>query len=102
MDSAGLKVRHFTKRIERRIGYLIHVLHTSPMHWNGYLLPLILGGLYQLTGSYTPGFLILCGIALISLAVVCIAQGEWKRTWVGHGGTAEMNLDEHVSAEFKS
>lgn len=56
----------------------------------GYLLPLILGGLYQSTGSYTPGFLILSGIALSSLLLLVYVQGEWKKTWVGLGGKAKI------------
>ncbi|WP_336771667.1 nitrate/nitrite transporter [Paenibacillus sp. MMO-58] len=54
----------------------------------GYALPLILGNLYQSTGSYTPGFLILCGIALLSVIMLAIAQLDWKKTWIGEGGKA--------------
>lgn len=54
----------------------------------GYFLPKILGNLYQSTGSYTPGFLILSGIALCCVVLIFIVQGQWKRTWIGQGGKA--------------
>jgi len=57
----------------------------------GYALPLILGSLYQSTGSYTPGFLIIGGIALACLVMLLVVQNSWKRTWSGQGGTAKID-----------
>ncbi|MBN2984074.1 MULTISPECIES: nitrate/nitrite transporter [Cohnella] len=56
----------------------------------GYLLPLVLGSLYEATGSYTPGFLILSGIAFACLLMLLIVQGAWKRAWIGEGGKAKV------------
>ncbi len=54
----------------------------------GYILPKILGNLKQSVGSYTPGFLILSGIALLCIIVIFAFQGSWKRSWIGSGGKA--------------
>ncbi|MFC5470262.1 nitrate/nitrite transporter [Cohnella suwonensis] len=54
----------------------------------GYFLPLILGNLYQRTGSYTAGFLVLSVIAILSIFVLALAQGAWKKSWIGSGGKA--------------
>lgn len=56
----------------------------------GYGLPLLLGSLYKSTNSYTPGFLVLAGVALLCIVVLLAVQGAWKRTWSGQGGTAKV------------
>lgn len=48
----------------------------------GYALPLILGRLYQLTGSYTPGFIILSLIAGGSFVLIFVMQMKWRRSWL--------------------
>ncbi|NMO95848.1 nitrate/nitrite transporter [Paenibacillus lemnae] len=48
----------------------------------GFALPLILGRLYQATGSYTPGFIILSLIVAASLILTFIMQMKWKRSWL--------------------
>jgi NNP family nitrate/nitrite transporter-like MFS transporter len=58
----------------------------------GYFLPKILGNLKQSTGSFTPGFLILSGIALCCIVIISLAQREWKRSWIGEGGKVEASL----------
>ncbi len=64
----------------------------------GYFLPKILGNLYQSTGSYTPGFLILSGIALSCVVLIFIVQGSWKKTWIGSGGKARTQLEQSTVA----
>jgi MFS transporter, NNP family, nitrate/nitrite transporter len=60
----------------------------------GYFLPKILGNLKLSTGSFTPGFLVISGIAVCALILVLIVQGQWKRTWIGEGGKVRSaNLD---------
>jgi len=54
----------------------------------GYFLPKILGNLKLSTGSYTPGFLILSGVALLCIVIIFAVQGAWKKSWIGHGGKA--------------
>ncbi|ANY69617.1 MFS transporter [Paenibacillus sp. BIHB 4019] len=65
----------------------------------GYFLPLILGSLYQSTGSYTPGFLILSSIALLSMLMLAFIQKEWKRTWIGSGGKAKIDSSATIAAK---
>lgn len=57
----------------------------------GYLLPIILGSVYQSTGSYTPGFLILSGISLLCVVMMFILLGKWK--WLAQGGKAPGQPD---------
>ncbi|GIO97202.1 hypothetical protein J14TS5_22880 [Paenibacillus lautus] len=45
-------------------------------------LPLILGRLYQATGSYTAGFIILSIIDATSLALTVVMQLKWRRSWL--------------------
>ncbi|MFD0694168.1 nitrate/nitrite transporter [Paenibacillus sp. GCM10027628] len=52
----------------------------------GYFLPKILGNLKLSTGSFTPGFLILSGIAIVCILIIAAVQGQWKRSWIGEGG----------------
>jgi NNP family nitrate/nitrite transporter-like MFS transporter len=56
----------------------------------GYALPLILGRLYQSSGSYTPGFITLSAIALCALALLSVAQLSWRNKWLGKGGKARL------------
>jgi len=56
----------------------------------GYGLPLLLGSLYKSTGSYTAGFLVLAGVAILCMVLLLSVQGVWKRTWSGQGGTAKV------------
>jgi NNP family nitrate/nitrite transporter-like MFS transporter len=52
----------------------------------GYFLPKILGNLKLSSGSFTPGFLVLSGIAISCVLLIAVVQGQWKRTWIGEGG----------------
>ncbi|MGO4543133.1 MFS transporter [Paenibacillus sp. 2TAB19] len=54
----------------------------------GYVLPLILGKLYQSSGAYTAGFLVLSGIALAALITLYVIQFSWRKQWMGKGGKA--------------
>ncbi|MBD2869942.1 nitrate/nitrite transporter [Paenibacillus arenilitoris] len=56
----------------------------------GYALPLILGQLYQSTGSYAPGFLILSGITLCALILLTVMQLSWRNKWMEKGGKARL------------
>lgn len=57
----------------------------------GYFLPNVLGSLKLSTGSYTPGFLILSGVALVCIVLIMAAQGSWKRTWFKVGREAHTD-----------
>ncbi len=56
----------------------------------GYFLPKILGNLKLATGSFSSGFMILSGIALLSVFIVAVAQVKWKRAWIGEGGKVKQ------------
>jgi len=47
----------------------------------GFYLASSLGVAKQLTGTYQPGFLIFAGLAMVALAGISIAKGNWRRTW---------------------
>lgn len=48
----------------------------------GYFLPLILGHLYKLTGSYMPGFISLSLITFCAFVLVIIMQLKWRTSWM--------------------
>jgi NNP family nitrate/nitrite transporter-like MFS transporter len=56
----------------------------------GYFLPKILGNIKQATGSYSTGFLILSGIAIVCILTILAVQKNWKASWVGEGGRANV------------
>ncbi|PWW08461.1 NNP family nitrate/nitrite transporter-like MFS transporter [Paenibacillus cellulosilyticus] len=64
----------------------------------GYFLPKILGNIKQATGSYSTGFLIICGIALLCVFTLLVVQGSWKRTWIGTGGKARADQGAIISS----
>lgn len=57
----------------------------------GYFLPKVLGNMKFYTGSFTPGFLILSGVALVCVVLLFVVQGQWKRTWIGDGGKVKAS-----------
>ncbi|MGG6309442.1 nitrate/nitrite transporter [Paenibacillus macerans] len=69
------------QRFQQEIGVITGIVGAAG-GLGGYFLPNILGILKQLTGSYTPGFLILSGIAVACIVTVLLIQGEWKRTFL--------------------
>lgn len=75
------------QRFQKEIGIITGIVGAAG-GLGGYFLPKILGNLKQSTGSYTPGFLILSGIALACIALIFVVQNSWKRTWIGSGGKA--------------
>jgi NNP family nitrate/nitrite transporter-like MFS transporter len=73
------------QRFAKEIGVITGIVGAAG-GLGGFFLPKILGNLKLATGTFTPGFLILSGAALTCMVVVAIAQGRWKRTWIGEGG----------------
>lgn len=69
------------QRFQQEIGVITGIVGAAG-GLGGYFLPNILGILKQLTGSYTPGFLILSGIAAACIVTVVLIQSEWKRTFL--------------------
>jgi NNP family nitrate/nitrite transporter-like MFS transporter len=54
----------------------------------GSILPNLLGQSKQHTGSYSAGFMIYIGIALLVLIMMRVIARQWTRSWVGAGGRA--------------
>ncbi|WP_246628047.1 nitrate/nitrite transporter [Paenibacillus oenotherae] len=75
------------QRFQKEIGIITGIVGAAG-GLGGYFLPKILGNLKLSTGSYTPGFLILSGIALSCIVLIFIVQKSWKKTWIGSGGKA--------------
>lgn len=47
----------------------------------GFYLAASLGFAKQITGSFSPGFLIFAGLALVALATLAAVKGRWRSTW---------------------
>ncbi|WP_127531953.1 nitrate/nitrite transporter [Paenibacillus kobensis] len=77
------------QRFKNEIGLITGIVGAAG-GLGGYFLPKILGNIKQATGSYSTGFLIICGIALLCVVTILIVQGSWKRTWIGTGGKARV------------
>ncbi|GJM76962.1 nitrate transporter [Paenibacillus macerans] len=73
------------QRFQQEIGVITGIVGAAG-GLGGYFLPNILGILKEYTGSYTPGFLILSGIAVACIVTVLLIQGEWKRTFLERSG----------------
>lgn len=56
----------------------------------GYALPMLLGKLYQMTGSYTPGFIGLSVIVLVALGLLTVMQMKWRTTWASAAPIAPL------------
>ncbi len=78
------------QRFKQEIGIMAGIVGAAG-GLGGYFLPKILGNLKLSSGSFTPGFLILSVIAVSCIGILLIAQGQWKRTWIGQGGKAKTD-----------
>ncbi|MBB5063588.1 NarK/NasA family nitrate transporter [Granulicella mallensis] len=67
----------------------------------GGILPNLLGQSKQHTGSYSAGFILYAGLAIVVLIVMRLVARVWTRTWVTTGGraipSASMFVAESVS-----
>ncbi|MCL6587459.1 MAG: NarK/NasA family nitrate transporter [Anoxybacillus sp.] len=77
------------QRFQKEIGVMTGIVGSAG-GLGGYFLPKILGNIKLATGSFTFGFLVLSGIALLCLLLITIVQRQWKRTWIGVGGKARV------------
>jgi len=55
----------------------------------GFLLPNLLGGLKDTTGTYATGFLVYTIAAFACVALIVVVRGGWQRSWAGDGGRAK-------------
>ncbi len=79
------------QRFAKEIGVITGIVGAAG-GLGGFFLPKILGNLKLATGSFAPGFLVLSAIAMTCIVVVAVAQGRWKKTWIGEGGRAAEGL----------
>jgi NNP family nitrate/nitrite transporter-like MFS transporter len=75
------------QRFQQEVGIITGVVGAAG-GLGAYFLPKILGNLKQTADSFTPGFLILSGIALFCLLLITSVQRDWKKKWSGAGGKA--------------
>ncbi len=54
----------------------------------GSIIPNLMGFSKGHTGSYSSGFFIFAGIAVVAFTVLLIAARKWTKSWVGPGGKA--------------
>jgi membrane protein DedA with SNARE-associated domain len=52
-------------------------------------LPTAFGLLKQLTGSYASGLALVTGLAVVALATLAVAQGDWIGVWIAKHGRAK-------------
>ncbi|MBB5325481.1 NNP family nitrate/nitrite transporter-like MFS transporter [Anoxybacillus tepidamans] len=80
------------QRFQKEIGVITGIVGAAG-GLGGYFLPKILGNIKLATGSFTAGFLILSGIAILCMLLITMVQRQWKKSWIGAGGKARA---EHV------
>lgn len=80
------------QRFQKEIGVITGIVGAAG-GIGGYFLPKILGNIKLATGSFTAGFLILSGIAILCMLLITMVQRQWKKSWIGAGGKART---EHV------
>ncbi|WP_372662761.1 nitrate/nitrite transporter [Cohnella sp.] len=80
------------QRFRKEIGIMTGIVGAAG-GIGGYFLPKILGNVKEATGSYSTGFLILSGIALICIVAILVVQKDWKSSWVGQGGRAQTTTE---------
>lgn len=78
------------QRFRKEIGIMTGIVGAAG-GLGGYFLPKILGTIKQSAGSYAPGFLILAGIAMLCALIVIAVQKDWKASFVGNGGRAQVS-----------
>lgn len=64
----------------------------------GFILPNLLGSLRQLTGSFSPGFLIFGLTALVAAGALLYVSRAWVKAFVGQGGLAVAPVPEPFPA----
>ncbi|XEC97524.1 nitrate/nitrite transporter [Paenibacillus tarimensis] len=84
------------QRFQKEIGIMTGIVGAAG-GIGGYFLPKILGNLKLSTDSYTPGFLILSGIAVTCIVLIFVVQNQWKKTWIGQGGKARLDNNTTVT-----
>ncbi|MFC5699750.1 nitrate/nitrite transporter [Cohnella faecalis] len=85
------------QRFSKQIGLVTGIVGAAG-GLGGYFLPKILGNVKQATDSYSTGFLILAGIAVLCIIAILAVQKSWKSSFVGEGGRANAIVPKELSA----
>ena len=64
----------------------------------GFLLPTLLGGVKQASGSFASGFLLFAGVAIVSAVVLAKVSRAWEGVFIGRGGLATIPEAERASS----
>lgn len=64
----------------------------------GGFVPAVMGQVKQHTGSFSIGFFVLTGMALVMLALLHAVQARWTSTWADKGGRARAQSAAPVSS----
>jgi NNP family nitrate/nitrite transporter-like MFS transporter len=76
------------QRFPREIGVITGIVGAAG-GLGGFFLPMVLGGLRQLTGSFAGGFLAFAVLGCFGCAVgLLLVSRRWQGSFVGHGGLA--------------
>jgi len=59
----------------------------------GFVLPMVVGSLKQITGTYASGLVVLAGLAVVALVVLAVAQMDWVGVWIGQHGRVKGESD---------
>ncbi|PLT47792.1 Nitrate/nitrite transporter [Paenibacillus pasadenensis] len=85
------------QRFGRELGLMTGIVGAAG-GLGGYALPLVLGRLYQSSGSYTPGFLVLSLVAAAAMALIVFMQLRWRHSWMGYGGKVAPGASPEAAA----
>jgi NNP family nitrate/nitrite transporter-like MFS transporter len=76
------------QRFGERVGVATGILGAAG-GLGGFCLPTAFGLLKQLTGSYASGLALVTGLAVVALATLAVAQGDWIGVWIAKHGRAK-------------
>jgi NNP family nitrate/nitrite transporter-like MFS transporter len=82
------------QRFQREIGVATGLVGATG-GIGGFLLPTLLGGLKDLTGSYGAGFLVFGAAAVGGVALLWTVQHAWQRTWAMPRGATTLSAAEN-------
>jgi NNP family nitrate/nitrite transporter-like MFS transporter len=76
------------QRFGTRVGVATGILGAAG-GLGGFLLPTLLGGLKQSSGTYGTGLLVFAGVAMAALVFLYLAQRNWIGVWIAKHGRAQ-------------
>lgn len=80
------------QRFGRHVGVATGILGAAG-GVGGFFLPMLLGSLKQISGSYSSGLMALSGLAVVALVILSVAQSGWTGVWIARHGRAVPKAD---------